>query len=478
MPQAPERVELPQTRGRDAQVYMESLGWVAQTPTIRSSDYNLIGRSPFLYYLTRRLGMVTALSWSKALNRGTWAHVRFEAMRFADSAVAGLFDVTLKKRVDELRGICKTLGVGDEKTLRILHRENHDAQTAWAWVNASCKYKHPGMLSDGWLGLFRQDHWMSLGRELLMSCVDPSFPKTPLLIQVDNLMLNKAKNTLWVMDLKTTSDPAFIRAQFCPVEFQTRLYMNVIKNMLDSGKLQEHFKLPADVKLGGMMHLIIGKPTIEFGTKDRPFHWLSLSKRNGLTGVLKPFKGEWMCEIVTTEDRTELEPAQVFSIESEGLAYMNEKTGKKPEKQYAGEPSAEFYQKRCENWYTGQGDYADKYDERQTPEGAPVVVSFTDAAEILDDDTIEEYHGQLEDIYRYATCVPQPRNFARSSDGMKKGLTGLNSFAPFFTAKPRHWGEIIEDGNFIQRFREEETEGKELVHDTAESISNGAQADD
>ena len=60
----------------EARDWLESQGLVAKEPAIRSSDYETILSCPFQYYLSRRLGLVSALRWSAALSRGSWFHKR------------------------------------------------------------------------------------------------------------------------------------------------------------------------------------------------------------------------------------------------------------------------------------------------------------------------------------------------------------------------------------------------------------------
>lgn len=452
-------IALPKTRGRDAREYLESHGLVPRIPTIRSSDEGII-ECPFMYYLTRRLGLGSALRWSEALNRGTWAHTRFEVINRDPDFAASYIRSKLVERTDELRAICKQLDISSEKALRIVDREKQDALTATAWVNASTHYRNPAsnQLALGWTHAFKAKHWHFAASECRVVIKHDDYPKTPLVAQYDWLLLNLDTNTLWLPDLKTTSKIPYQLAQVFPIDFQTNHYITIAHNALASGQLQAEFDLPSDVKLGGMIHIIIQKPTIEFGQKDRRYHWTAQSTKKKVVvkeGRAVPFNDGWTVSAVDLVEKTQHVTAETPLTEQEAVATLNEYVGVKPKKDYTGEADPLFYEQRCINWYLGVGDYEHERANRMAGETAPVMISTTPASDVLALANHAEYNRRLKRIYDLATAEPEPGNFVRTRGGMET-LHGLSNFAPFFVAPVRDWPTIVERHNFIQAFRDED----------------------
>ena len=104
MPPETKTLKTPTTRGLTAYDYLRHHGITDQPPTLRSSDYESCLSDPFRYYLTRRLGIYPALSWSKALNRGSWFHVMLALIDNPQQAT--IYCGLMAKRALELRTIC------------------------------------------------------------------------------------------------------------------------------------------------------------------------------------------------------------------------------------------------------------------------------------------------------------------------------------------------------------------------------------
>ena len=444
----------PKTRGADARAYLESHGLVARIPTIRASDEGII-ECPFLYYLQRRLGLGSALRWGEALNRGSWAHRRLEAIRMESKQAASHMSSALTKRLDELRGVCKTLDLSSESTLKVLDREEEDAKIATAWIEASTTYTNPtsGQLAGGWLHYFDKPYWHFVASEVVLSYKHPAFPKTISVVQLDWMLLNTETNLLWVLDMKTTSKIPYVRAQMCTVEFQPQHYLHVVDALLKSGELQAKYDLPPNTKLGGMIHLIIGKPTISFGQKDRAYSYSAESKRAKIHGTAKRHENAWLVEV------KDVKAGKLYVTEGlkeeEAVKLLHTSVTTIPKKTLYGEPDPIHFQQRCANWYQGVGDYAHERTERLQGKTAPVCISTTQAAGVLDSVTTAEYHARLNRIYKLATAVPFPANFVRTHKGMET-LSGLNDYADFFVCPVRDWPEIVRRKNFIQAFRDED----------------------
>jgi len=421
MPPKIESLPVPTTRGKDAKEWMEYHGFVATTPSIRSSDYEGVLHCPFQYYLSRRLGLTPALRWSKALSRGSWFHKRLELYKEEKTAASQIMEAQLQDRLGELTEICMSLGIKGSSRDTVLERERNDCRCAMGWFDAC--WNLPFGPKRTTLDFFiNQSHFRTIGSELGIRLQLPSSSPTKKIQVValyDLLLYHEVQNTLFIVDAKTCSESATDRLITCPLEFQTQHYMMILKNALKTKQLQKKFDLPDDVGVGGMIHLAIQKPTIEFGMKDRDCEEYEHTLKSG------PRKGQ--IEIRKT---------------------------------YTGEPRLTNYIKRCNNWYEGTGEY-----EHLAPKWAtdpPINISLTYGSTLLDPAYVQEYDTRLKIIADYARCPPLPYHFPRSMSHLRQ-FGRLSPFTPFYLLPPKEWPDLIRKEGFIQLDRDE---GLEFIVDT------------
>ena len=417
MPPEIENVPIPTGRGREAQKWMEYHGYVDTTPSIRSSDYEGVLHCPFQYYLSRRLGLSPALRWSKALSRGSWFHKRLELYRDTPEVVSSCTNKMLTDRLEELEEICKTIGIKGESKDKVLDREKKDFACAMAWYQVSMNLQLPQQKLPTANEFLKQEHFRHLGSEVGIRLHMPKIHragKVMLTAMLDTLLYHKEQNSLYIVDAKTTAGSAEERLITCPLEFQTQHYMMVLKLALESNLVQSVYDLPEDVRVGGMVHIAVQKPTIEFGMKDRDCEEIEHTLQRG------PRKGQ-------VEIR----------------------------KNYSGEPRFENYLERCEDWYRGQGEY-EHLAERWNM-SPPINYSLTYGNLLQDEDYLDEYYARITLIKKYVQCKAIPKNFPRSANHLRQ-FGRMSPFTPFYLTPPKEWPDIIKAESFIQIDRDEDVE--------------------
>lgn len=424
----PETPPIPRPdRGRDALPFLAHHGIVPTSPPIRSSDLKLCTSSPFTYYLTRRLGLTKTFSHSEALSRGSWLHKAFEldpltgTTSFRDGPAPVLYNHVLQERLGELRIQAKARGLDSETTSTILAREERDAQTALAWYGSAARVTiHPD------IGSFRsylsRPHWRLLAREHTET-VPSHLEGPPLKAVFDTLLHNTVRNELWIVDLKSTSLPPTVRLSLCAYEFQAAHYLHILREALAAGHLTA-FNLPDDIRIGGIMHIAIQKPTITFGQNDRPYQLVDFTPSRG---------------------------------KNKGIT--------RQEKEYYGEPSLDIYLTRCDHWFQGTHEFSHLAPTRDSE--PPVNISFTPLS-ILDNPLYPSYDARLSLIHSYATCEPTPDNFPYdASEFSAKGR--LTPWGHFAINPVHHWPEIMAREGFIVAHRDtEEPHGEEDPEDLQE----------
>lgn len=424
MPPEIEPIPLPAGRGLSARDWLEAHGIMARVPPIRSGSYAAAAADPFHYYLVERLGLVPALHSSEVLSHGAWMHKCLELFAHDIVERARRFDLAVRARQKELSDYCESFGIlGDTKRL-ILDTEENRARHAWTWFEAAAdlcvrSQRQPdgGPLAYGfraWLG--REQHQI-LGHELMLVHRHPRYSKTVLCGRIDLLLLHKPQNTLWVVDLKSTSSSTVARGQTCPFESQTSHYLLLLEALLNEGVLQDRWPqwINSETKIGGMRHLLIRKPSIRLSGQDRPFTYDTSPLRSG------PRKGQ-----------------------------------PRNEKIYHGDPSFDLYLERVRDWMKADGDYTHEKPLRQED---PVVNLSTSFFSALDQHRRAEYTDLLDTAYSYATCSPHPENFPRTGVGMTERYSDeLSVFAPFYSAPIAGWPELIERQRIIQKPRDPEVE--------------------
>lgn len=449
MPPETDPVPMPTDRGRSARHYLESEGLVARIPSIRSSDYGSALSDPFGYYLRRRLGLIPALSYSEALSRGSYFHLLF-ALYDRDDRWQ-IFRRLCKARLDEVNRISKDLRIVESARADAILNEQLDQAAASAWYAAFEQL--PCMNGGSALDLF-SENFIKIGAEVRVTWVDERFPKTKQVAQFDLLLLNRKTNRLWIVDAKTTAAPPLIRLSTVKEEFQTMHYLHALEWFLSRGLLHERYpRLPKDVELGGMMHVAILKPSIQFGQADRDFHWASEGKRTGVAGRImrSPVnlrdQGEHV--IKWTANQPYLEP--FCGTVDECLAELHERTGKKPERVYDGEPSLDNYTKRCMRWYEGRGEYLDRAPDFQND--PPINISYTHSSTMLDKDWRADYLSRVAMIYNLATLEANPCNYLRNIDSIRMG-SKLALYSPFYLTEPKEWPALVQAQHFLVAHRD------------------------
>lgn len=409
MPPQSKPIPLPRTDGKDAKEWLEAHGLVARRAMIRSSDYESMLHCPFQYYLSRRLCLVPALRWSAALSRGSWFHKRLEYYNLSPLEADKRMEADYETREEELRDVCKVRGIYGEERDRIFRREYQDMLCAKSWFEVAASYPVPGrgpLLGPG--GYLSKSWWDILGTEIVAKYTHPEFGD--MLAQFDMLLYHEEQNRIFIMDMKTCSCSTISRLQICPIEFQTQHYMHILKYLIEEGAITRQFNIPRDVKVGGMIHIAVQKPTIEFGQNDRDFeehkHELSRGPRKGQIELRR---------------------------------------------KYHGEPKIENYIKRCKDWYFAEGQYEDKAPERESD--PPVNYSLTPGS-TLDTRYTTEYTRRLRLMEQYVMCDPHPVNFPKSARHLNQ-FGKLSPFAPFYLTPVSEWAGIVATGGFVMEDRDD-----------------------
>ena len=113
-------IAMPTDMGESAYRFLRHHGCEAVVPHGRSSDYGLCRKNPRLYYIIRRLGLVNALRWAEALNRGSWFHVLFGLYKAPHRM--SVYEKIIETRCRELTTTCHFMGKGSEATEGIIQR--------------------------------------------------------------------------------------------------------------------------------------------------------------------------------------------------------------------------------------------------------------------------------------------------------------------------------------------------------------------
>lgn len=433
-------------RGPKVIEYLKHAGLMPRIPTIRSSDLGLAASAPFTYYLTRRLGITPLFTKSEALNRGSWFHHAFELYALHAPAIAySKYMDLIEARCEEIKLVCKGLGWVSDKMQDKLQSTRLDAHAALAWYLAACDYKVAGntFLATGFEGYFRKSHWNLLGTELVAAV---SYRDTKLLAQFDRLYYNSKTETIWIVDAKTTGKSTTARCQSFLCSFQLQHYLYILENLVAAGAIQEFYKLPSSLKVGGMIHPVIEKPSIVLGQKDRDYFYEAEGKKTKVSGTAKRNKGVWEVSVDTGVTKT-------YTDEKNAVEELHALCGKKPTKAFSGEPSVSNYVSRVRDWYLAEGDYEGEQSKRLAD--PPVNVSCV-TFHGIDEAFEREYLKKVEFIYDHATREPYPENFFRTEEGMTT-FGNLSIHAPFYLAAPLHWPDLVGQNQFTILSREDET---------------------
>lgn len=445
--------------GPTAREYLEHHGYADLAPCIRSRDLSTARRDPFLYYLTRRLGLGSILrAPSSALARGSWIHKRLEYVHRPDDAAEALYREALATRLKSLREVCNAVGWQSENLHRILDTETLDAECALGWLMALAKLRLPSV-PNGLFAWLRAPSMQILGTEVVAKFTDPRYPKTPLAVTFDLLYYLPKSKTVWVLDYKSTDSSCLTRAATVPCSFQTLHYRYVLTRLIEDGFFERHYNLPPDIRVGGMSHVLLQKPTIVYGNLDRPYVYRSFGKKPQKnqdetryfgSGESKPqSNGRWSL-FLESRDGKDDPPSPYAELrdltEHDAADQLSTWCGKEAAKEFTGEPSPILYAKRCLQWYLGEGDYADDRAARESD--PPINISTIRGP--LDEEEEHRYHQHLDYLYHYATCQPIPQNFPRTDDGMTSYGGKLTDLAPFYVKPVAEWPAIILDRHLVQ----------------------------
>lgn len=381
-------------RGAAARLYLEENGLPSTVPNIRSSDYELSLSNPFVYYLTRRLGLCSSFTPSTALARGSWFHAIFEHddLTQPEPSISG-YEALVGKRRQETGDICNELGIVGDTRSRILSDIQRDADTARCWYDCTYNLSIPSPF-DSWRSYLRRDYWQLMGRELR---VEIPHGRTNLVAQYDALFYHKLHNTLWIVDFKTTSYDPKIRALPITREFQTQHYLSILRKAIDTKALP--FQIPSDCNVGGMMHIMIQKCPLEFGMSDRNF-------------TLDPF----------TPSRGP----------NKGVTRY--------EKNYHGDPVYANYLARVSRWYRAVDEYADLAAKRL--DSQPVNISLTSFTDVLDSEGEAEYSDRLAMVTSFATRDANPSAFPLSTSSLVS-YSEPSPWAAFAFTPVTSWPDLL-----------------------------------
>jgi hypothetical protein len=313
----------------------------------------------------------------------------------------------------ELMEAGKQVSLPDEYINDRLTKEEQDAKCALGWFQAWSQI--PTSAEHGtFLDFLNRPYWQDLGSELLFVYKDAAHFSAA---RYDRLLYHKEKNELWIVDFKTTDTHPDVRAQICPIESASFLYPQILSSVLSKlgpancGDLLG-FELPKDVQVGGMIHLIVQKPSIEFSREDRPYkevqHELKSGPRKGQVEIRKEFTSDI--------------------------------------------PDLNLYVDRCGHWLSGTGTYLDKSAERAAHPS--VNISFTSHA-LLRSNWSERFVTRYELMQSYSTCPCDPSLFPMNASGLLD-YGKLNPLAPFYLTPQSGWEEIMQRNYLIQKFRDPE----------------------
>ena len=393
MPPETKPAPYPTSLGSDAMQYLAEHGIAPRRIRIRSSDYRSIRSCPFSWYLSRKLGLVKASSYSNALSRGSWAHLAFACAKSENHY--DLYMNALSAREQEIRNAAGVVGWAPETVREMIAREEKDCITALAWFRSALNvpYDSQGTTLKNWLGFTN-----FLSQEVMYTHGD-------CVIQPDAVVCMKSDpDVIWIVDFKTTAYNPQVRLQTCPVEFQTQHYFHVMQKVM---KEQGVFE---GKRLGGVIHVAVQKPTIEFGMKDRPYTLDTTPFKSG------PRKGE-----------------------------------PRNEKVYIGDPDPSIYEQRCYEWYVGAGEYLHLEPERLT---APCVnFSTTSAGHLLAAESLRVYNDRLDFCRDYLGREPWPSEYEIGDPSA--GTHGLSPYFPFMVVEPGRWLDVIAQERFVQRDRDD-----------------------
>lgn len=442
-PDVHESIPLPHNRGQSAAEYLESQGLVACSPPIHASDD---GKDEFLYYLSRRLGLVPATSVSDALTTGSYFHLAAEHFDEDADHRSAVLRTTLESRLAEIGRVAKVFHLSVEEKARLEEHENKHGRTGFAIFEAvqTLPVNTEGTTLRDFL---TNPATECLGRELRVQVQTEWGPAVAIF---DRLMYHEAQNTIWIDDYKTHDGEPLDRAQVCPLEMQTWHYLHIAKILLQSGWLRDNFNVPLDARIGGMRHIIVRKPSITLSAKDAPCEYFSEGKKKKMAGRAFRHKGdEWTVETWSLDAPNVVGRTGPYR-EEEAVAFLHAETGKAPDRRAVGEPSLDRFLVRLSQWYHGTGEYVGLAEERQARPSVVISTTYASALETYG----SEYARKMERIADLRTRIPYPENFTRTGKELLS-YGRLSRYAPFYLVPEKDWPVVMEVERFVINHRDE-----------------------
>jgi len=410
----------PSTKGRDALEWLEYHGITPRRCIpIRSSDLGVALNDPFTYYLTRHLGLTSGVKYSKALTRGSWFHKRLEYFGRPDEVATSRMAGHLAARLKELETTCEVWGFNHDQFLTFKEREEKDFHCSMGWYEASRNITIPASSALGrpttWEKYLSNPDFLIVGREIIAVIKDDLCPGCPLVAQFDMVIYDRRTNQIWLVDAKTCEESPTLRLATCPIEFQTQLYLYILNALHRSGLLHKKFPvIPENAVVGGMIHIGVQKPTIDFNKKvDRPFKFVHHTLKSG------PRKG-------------------MIEVRKEYLS---------------DEPSFPLYLERVQRWYKGEGEYVEEADARLLD--PPVNLSWSGYNVVLDKMGMTEFKNRLAFLYQMASKDPHPDNFIMNVRSAKNRDGSLSDLGPFYLLPPSEWPTVVSTNRLIQTHRDD-----------------------
>jgi len=404
MPPKTEMIPLPRSRGKDAYDYLAAHSLIAKVPNIRSSDSFT---NPFQYYLSRRLGLRPAYTYYQPFSVGDWAH-KYLQFYYEDDTDARFY-AELRKFQSSLRDLASQpqLRWSADRLDTEIQKVQDDAEYARAIFLTGIDIQLDSTGRTIRSAVLDHPRLRCLGQELILRV---PYGKTELVAQYDLLMYDEDNHTLRVPDLKTTITPPKVRADQCPIEFQTRHYLYILNRMLPN--LIQRFNLDPRTTVGSMDHLIVQKPNLKIHDKDIPRRAYEHTLQRG------PRAGQ-------TEIRYE---------------------------KLADTPDPELFRARVRDKMLGTGEYEHEGPYRQDEPMADISYTHFDR---LPQGDWDEYQKILADIYSLATRDPYPENFPRNARSMVDRRQPT-PYALFYRHPVQAWPRIAREMNMIVDFREPE----------------------
>lgn len=414
----------------DPEDWLRSVGLMPRVPTIRGSDWGTAS-DPFRYLLVNRYGIRPMLQHSLALAHGDWFHTHMW-LQLGGFDVMGSLSGIMEQRIEEIHAVGRARGISADRLGYLEHQERRAQLEAASWVSALevVPVGESGRSIFQWLG---QDFIMDLGGEYSITVPVMDLPleylplgydyrrhgKLILVLQLDRLIYHEGQKKLYVVDFKTTgARKTSDRAKTIPVEQQFLHNCVLAETLTRSRWLHRQFPdLPKEAEFGGMIHVIVKKPTIKFGMNDRPVvaeeeHTFTRGQRKGETEIRR---------------------------------------------QYGGEPSIDIYGERCKRWYRAEGEFdSNKVDFRECAPVIRSVVKWPGKGHWVR----HEWQARLAHLVDLATRPPKPCNFP-----MNPSMFGFDRdpYLPFYVGEVADWPQIYYEGGFVQGWRDERLHRKEGI---------------